>query len=503
MLHKEKLISFKTRPIVLTIAATDSAGMAGVAMDVKTQQVFGIHSMVAVTANTAQNNFEVLSVNPVDVVALKEQLEALKSLPIAAVKVGLISNIEQARVIANFITSTHFPLILDPVLSASNGFEFFKRKDIAAYVDLLIPLCTLVTPNLGETSLLTNLGVSSAEEVELAAESMLLFGAKNVLIKGGHGEDAYGEESNSDNCQDYFACDEKSFWLTSERKLSKNTRGTGCALASSIASCIAQGYAIEDAIVIGKMAINQGLTHGYSVADGKGPVSILHFPDRQKDLPILSQLSEVDLYRPAFPLCHETPLGLYPVVERAVWLKKLLPLGVTTIQLRVKDLRGEALIREIKNAIEIAEQFNCRLFINDHWELAIELGAYGVHLGQEDLDDADLDAILAAGLRLGISSHCHYEVARALHYKPSYIACGPVYHTNTKQMPWIPHGVDGLNYWVNVLTYPVVAIGGINAERIAEVHQTGANGVAMITAITEAEDPQQTTQDFLRLINQS
>lgn len=484
-------MSHKNKPIVLTIAANDSAGLAGIATDIKTQQSFGIHSMVAVTANTAQNNMEVLSINAVDVVLLKEQLEAVKELPIAVVKVGLICNIEQAKVIASFILSTQIPMVLDPVLSSSSGTEFFKSKDIAAYVDVLMPLCALVTPNREEATLLTNLSTTTTQDVELAAESMLLFGANNVLIKGGH--------SNDENCQDYFASDQQCFWLTSPRKFTKNTRGTGCALASSIASCLALGYPINDAVVVGKMAINQGLREGYRVGEGSGPVAITRFPNQQKDIPVLSQGSLVNLRREKFAECNQTKLGLYPVVDRAFWLRKLLPTGVSTIQLRIKDLKGKALESEIAEAIQIAQQYDCRLFINDYWELAIELGAYGVHLGQEDLDTADIDVIHSAGLRLGISTHCHYEVARAIQFKPSYIACGPVYHTNTKQMPWIPHGLDGLSYWREVLDYPLVAIGGINGDRIEGVSRTGVDSVAMITAITEADDPEAQAEEFLKV----
>jgi len=488
-------MSQTNKPIILTIAANDSAGLAGIATDIKTQQAFGVHSMVAVTANTAQNSYEVMAINAVDVIALKEQLEAVKQLPIAVVKVGLVCNIEQARVIANFIVATEIPMVLDPVLSSSSGTEFFKAKDIAAYVDLLLPLCALVTPNLDEACLLTNLSVSTPEEIELAAESMLLFGAKNILIKGGHGK--------SRVCQDYFASDDNSFWLSSKKSLKRNTRGTGCALASAIASSIALGYPVNDAIVIGKMAINQGIREGYPVGDGKGPVNIARFPDAGIDLPVLTETAQVNLNREKFPECNATKLGLYPVVDSADWLEHLLPLGVTTIQLRVKDMRGKALESEIQRAITIANEYDCRLFINDYWELAIAHGAYGVHLGQEDLNSADIDAIQAAGLRLGLSTHCHYEVARAIQFKPSYIACGPVYHTNTKQMPWIPHGLDGLSYWRKVLDYPLVAIGGINGERIEGVARTGVDSVAMITAITEADDPESTTEAFIKIVEQA
>lgn len=201
----------------------------------------------------------------------------------------------------------------------------------------------------------------------------------------------------------------------------------------------------------------------------------------------------------SFPPCGEKALGLYPVVDRASWLERLLPLGVSTIQLRIKDLHGEPLRREIARAVEIAQHYSCRLFINDYWEEAIEFGAYGVHLGQEDIDSANLTMILAAGLRLGLSSHCDDEVARCLTIRPSYIAIGPVFPTTTKLMPWTVHGIEGLKYWQRTLDYPLVAIAGIKRENFAEVVATGVDGVAMITAITESPTPELTCQYFLQL----
>ncbi|WP_444997037.1 thiamine phosphate synthase [Aliikangiella sp. IMCC44359] len=481
----------KKQPIILNIAATDSAGMAGVTVDIKTQQAFGVHSMVAATATTAQNNLQVCSVNAVHEEVLKAQLKALKAFSISVVKVGLICNLEQVKIIAEFVRETQCTLILDPVFSSSSECPLFNTKDIAIYADILLPLCTLVTPNYDEATHLTCLPTVTPDDIELAADSLLLLGAKNVLIKGGHSE--------SDMCQDYFTNNQKSFWLSSPRHNVNSVRGTGCALASSIASSLALNYEIEDALVIGKMAINQGIQNSYPVQN-KRALSITHFPDNEEHLPWLNASPEVISY-PQFPECNSTALGLYPIVDSSEWLQKLLPAGVSTIQLRIKDLTGALLEQEVASAVAISERFGCRLFINDHWQLAIKYGAYGVHLGQEDLDTADINAIFNAGLRLGISTHCHYEVARAIQYKPSYIACGPVFHTNTKKMPWVPHGIEGLKYWRKVLTCPLVAIAGINQDNFAQVAATGVDGIAMITAITHAEDPQAKAQLLMRLFD--
>ncbi len=119
----------------------------------------------------------------------------------------------------------------------------------------------------------------------------------------------------------------------------------------------------------------------------------------------------------------------------------------------------------------------------------------------QDLATADLDALRKAGLRLGISTHCHYEAARAHALRPSYIACGPVYETTAKVMPWIPHGLDGLGYWRRVLSaYPLVAIGGISAARVPGVTAVGVDGIAMISGITQSPDPEATTRQLLELL---
>lgn len=254
------------------------------------------------------------------------------------------------------------------------------------------------------------------------------------------------------------------------------------------------------------MAIHQGLRSGYGIATQAGPVLITHFPDAQCDLPELVYRKTVaqraaSFRAPDLPNGEKSPLGLYPVVETAQWVSRLVELGVNTIQLRNKSLTGDALAQEITSAVAIAEQHNARLFINDHWQLAIDSRAYGVHLGQEDLADADLPAIQKAGLRLGISTHCHYEVARAHALRPSYIACGPVYPTTSKVMPWIPHGVKGFAYWRKGLNYPLVAIGGINHARIPGLVAAGADGIAMISAITHDADPEQRTREFMELIH--
>lgn len=194
-------------------------------------------------------------------------------------------------------------------------------------------------------------------------------------------------------------------------------------------------------------------------------------------------------------------LGLYPVVDSVLWIERLLAAGVTTIQLRIKDLEDTQGELDIAAAIELGKRYQARLFINDYWRLAIKHGAYGVHLGQEDLATADLAAIQQAGLRLGVSTHDEHELAIAKTVRPSYIAIGHIFPTQTKQMPSSPQGLAVLKQRVdNTADYPTVAIGGISIERVPAVLATGVGSVAVVSAITKAANWQRATTQLLHLI---
>lgn len=194
-------------------------------------------------------------------------------------------------------------------------------------------------------------------------------------------------------------------------------------------------------------------------------------------------------------------LGLYPVVDSVEWIARLLEAGVRTIQLRIKDKHDEDVEADIVAAIKLGQQYEARLFINDYWKLAIKHRAYGVHLGQEDMDVANLSAISDAGLRLGLSTHDNMEMDRALDARPSYIALGHVFPTNTKQMPSSPQGITQLTKHIKTLgDYPTVAIGGISIDRVPAVLATGVGSVAVVSAITQAPDWQAATAQLLSLV---
>lgn len=188
----------------------------------------------------------------------------------------------------------------------------------------------------------------------------------------------------------------------------------------------------------------------------------------------------------------------YLIVDDADWLERLVPVGVKLVQLRMKEMREAQLRAGIRRAKAICDAHGCELVINDYWRLAIEAGCDFVHLGQEDLAAADLDAIRSAGIRLGISSHDEAERATALAARPAYVALGPVYETVLKQMPWAPQGLDRLGEWKAAIgDLPLVAIGGLTPERLPGVFAAGADCAAVITDIKTSDDPERRTAEWI------
>ncbi|ODR88568.1 thiamine phosphate synthase [Sinorhizobium alkalisoli] len=189
----------------------------------------------------------------------------------------------------------------------------------------------------------------------------------------------------------------------------------------------------------------------------------------------------------------------YLIVDSAAWIERLVPLGVKLVQLRIKDLSDEDIRGEIGAAKTTCAAHGCQLILNDYWRLAIEEGCDFVHLGQEDLADADLGAIRAAGLKLGLSTHDETELEAALVAEPDYVALGPIYPTILKKMKWAPQGLDRLSSWrERVGTLPLVAIGGLNPERIGGVFAHGADSAAVVTDITLNADPEGRTREWIR-----
>ncbi|MCU8478495.1 thiamine phosphate synthase [Vibrio vulnificus] len=263
-------------------------------------------------------------------------------------------------------------------------------------------------------------------------------------------------------------------------------------------------FPIEDCLTLARAMLN--VSRETWVSDfALFPTPVL----RLDELGILPSHS-IEALTKAFPRISAQQLGLYPVIDDVSWIEKLLPLGIKTVQLRIKDPNQTDLEQQIVRAIQLGRDYGAQVYINDYWQLAIQHQAYGVHLGQEDLQVADLASLANAGIALGLSTHGYYELLRIVQLQPSYIALGHIFPTTTKQMPSLPQGlvrlklyqqlIDTMPYDDSITGVPTVAIGGIDQTNAATVWRCGVSSLAVVRAITLAKDVKAAIDHFKQVM---
>ncbi|MEJ8476726.1 thiamine phosphate synthase [Roseibium algae] len=188
----------------------------------------------------------------------------------------------------------------------------------------------------------------------------------------------------------------------------------------------------------------------------------------------------------------------YLIVDDLQWLERLCPQGLRLAQLRIKHKSPSERLEAVSAALVTARAHSCTLVINDHWETAIETGADWLHLGQEDLDTADMVAIKRAGLKLGISTHTEAELDRALTFDPDYVALGPIFPARGKTVDYAPQGIARLTTWRERISCPLIAIGGIRLEHAAEIYAAGAHSICVITDVLNDADPENRCRDWIK-----
>lgn len=480
-------------PIAWSVAGSDSGAGAGLQADLKALQALGVHGCTVVTAVTAQNSLGVRAIEVVSEQMLDAQIAALaQDMPPAVIKTGMLGSVGNLRVLVRWIdrlreANPGLKVVCDPVLRSTTGTSFAGDELLRAYRQYLLPRSSLITPNRQEAAaLLGGELLQTRTQVEQAAFALREAGAAAVVITGGDAAAQYSE--------DFVAAPHASGWLRLLRVDTRHHHGTGCVFASSAAAAMARGFVAVEAAVLAKMATTEALRRGHPAGAGAGPVRPQPDFSRIENVPELL----VGAGAPAeFARLADPHLGLYVIVDSAAWIERVLAAGVRTVQLRIKDPAHPRLREEVRASVAAARAVNAQLFINDHWRIAVEEGAYGVHLGQEDLAVADLEAIAGAGLRLGVSTHSYWEVCRAWSLRPSYVACGPIHPTAAKAMPWIPQGNANLAYWCRLLPLPVVAIAGMDLRRTNEAVRAGAAGVALISGVTAAPAPEAAIAAYL------
>ncbi|MCY1522867.1 Thiamine-phosphate synthase [compost metagenome] len=388
------------------------------------------------------------------------------------------------------------------MLRASTGAAFASDELLQVYREVLLPRASVITPNQREAAAL--LGADAANNVPGLARALQRLGAQAVVVTG-------GDAGTPGLSLDWLHTPHAQGWLSLPRLDTSNNHGTGCTFATSLAAALALGFVAADAAVLAKMATTHALRHARAVGRGAGPV--MARPGFGNDPTLLPRLS-LDEHPPAgWPVRERARSpGVYAIVDSAERVEAVLRAHPTvpTIQLRMKrppELDDAAwaarLQRDIKRSLRAADAAGATLVVNDHWPLALLAGAQALHLGQEDLltlsptQHAQLQAARDSGVQLGLSSHSLWELCRAATMLPDLIACGPVWPTTTKDMPWIPQGLDNLTWWAHMAPAPVVGIGGVlDPEQLQAVAAAGAAGGCVVRGL--GDKPAQTLPAWLR-----
>ena len=257
----------RTYPIVLSIAGSDSSGGAGIQADLKTFSALGVYGTTAITAITAQNTLGVHAQHPIPAEMVYNQIVAvLDDLHPSFVKIGMLSNPEIVMAVADALSKYPLSIVLDPVMVSSSGHRLLSVEAQEVIKQKLLPMATLITPNLPEMEALTGLPLSTYKEKEKAARCLMNSGAKAILLKGGHEEG----DVKTDILFSNSATGIQSTLFTSETVATRNIHGTGCTLSSAITAFLARGLALEEAIVEAKKYISNAIQSGADIAIGHG-----------------------------------------------------------------------------------------------------------------------------------------------------------------------------------------------------------------------------------------
>ena len=474
------------RPRVLSITASDSSGGAGMQADLAMCHLMNVDCAAVVTAVTAQSSRGVGSVEvmPRSMWEFQWQAAMVDGKP-DAIKIGWLPN--DPELLAWLLVKLEglgVPVIWDPVLGATRGGLEGAEAPSAEMLALLRHV-TILTPNWKEACWL--LQVENDDLLASAiAMGLLAKGPSSVLITG-------GDKGNEIELADlYFGSPNENHDEPEQQALSAyrlvhkrfpfSGHGTGCHCSAALAAGMAKGMRRYDAILTAVSAGSASLEFATERSSGYHNC-FAHRPRKADRVRIAPAGAHVKPEQGFKPLVR--PLGLYGIVDNLEWLKRLLSLGIDTLQWRVKN-PDDNYREQTEIAIELCREQDVPLFINDDWQLAIELNAYGVHLGQEDLSAANLNKITEAGLALGISTHTEWEIARARYWQPSYIAFGPVYKPLSKELKYPPLGLNKLQRWSQDHSdIPTTCIGGITHENIDDVMATGMASVAIVTDLRD------------------
>lgn len=457
--------------IVLTIAGTDPSGGAGIQSDLRTFAALGVVGVSVITALTVQNSQGVQSVHPVDADLVAAQLNALlEDAQVDAVKIGMLGGAAQMRVVADALRRFRPPnVVLDPVLASTGGVPLLDDAGRRALLEELLPLCDLVTPNLSE------------------AEALGTLHAPAVLIKGGH--------LSGDPVDRLTFADGSVVEFPGRRIDTPHTHGTGCLLSSTIAALLARGTELPEAVGQAKSMLTAALREPVMVGQGRGypelkiGVQYLRNSVRPKN-------QQLALLRTGLYFVTDPDLRSDRSLEEQV--QAALAGGAKIVQLRDKHLSTPKLIALAKRLNQLARAANALFIINDRVDVALASEADGMHLGPDDMRPEDARRLLGREKLIGVSGSTVEEAEQAAPYA-SYLGVGAIFGSQTKNDAGEPVGVERIREIKSAFPHlPLVAIGGINADNIAEVAAAGADAAAVVSAVVCALDMEAATRELVQ-----
>ncbi|MGN0435425.1 MAG: bifunctional hydroxymethylpyrimidine kinase/phosphomethylpyrimidine kinase [Wujia sp.] len=465
-------MNYRRMPAVLSIAGSDCSGGAGIQADIKTIEANMCYAMTAITSLTAQNTTGVRGISDVSPDFLRLQLDAcFDDIRPDAVKLGMVSDSGLIRVIAEVLRKRRAEnIILDPVMVSTSGSKLLKDEAVDVLKSELIPLASLITPNIPEAELLTGIDIKNREDMVTAGTILSDRYNISVLIKGGH---------SIDDANDILVEGKEVTIFAGERIDNDNTHGTGCTLSSAIAAGLARGLSMTTAIRSAKEYISGALKYGINLGMGSGPLN--HIWNKGSNKKLHKCLAKSLILYGVTDGTDNSDGSLYNKVEAAIRG------GITFLQLREKAVTEEQYIRDAMAIKTLADFHGIPFLINDNVPVALASGADGVHLGQDDMDISEARIILGDDKIIGATAHSVEEAIRAEQLGADYLGVGAMYKTSTKDNT-VPVTYDILREICHTVSIPVVAIAGINENNVSDLAGSGIAGAAVVSAIFGSED---------------
>ena len=477
---------------ILSIAGSDSSGGAGIQADIKTISALGCYAATAITAITVQNTLGVYGVQAVSPDIVAGQIRAvMDDVEPLAVKIGMVNDAETIRVIAETLRKYDVRhIVIDPVMVSTSGSPLMSPQAKEVFMTALMPMATILTPNIPEAMALGF--VDDGGRISNTAHCP-------VLMKGGHAEE------KTDRLYDADGLLIRSYSAKSVD--TRNTHGTGCSLSSAIASFLACGYVLEEAIGMAKEWISKAIASGakVSIGHGHGPINHFHSPIPQRIIQECSSSSN-ELLGPKKVLGINRLQYITHTNGKNGYLdgaRLALEGGCRWIQLRMKDASDEEVRAVASELISLCRFYGATLILDDRVYLAKELDVEGVHLGKMDMPIAEARAILGEGKIIGGTANTFEDIVSIAKSGADYVGCGPFRFTTTKEKLSPTLGLGGYREIISKMrmagiNIPIVAIGGITAADVRDIMSTGVDGIAVSGAILNARDPVAETREINR-----